>query len=468
MKLEIFARMSFLIFLLLFSFCGLSNNKYNHGKMHGFLNEINKNDSNKEIHSSKKINKNVDEISFVLYDLIQRKAFEQVDALLKSYLNDPDHDKALVSYIHAEQFVHKGDYNKAIEKYLKVLNDEPNVISTHFKLAKAYLAVKNYADALKQYKTIKIKFRDKLTRKQSSIIDNNIKNIKGHYNWYGNITFGMGYNSNIDQSQGGDKQYCTKGTCITGQPTRASMVNNFYLSSTRIAPLYGQHGWIQGLGFSGVDYLRDDSKRKVTIYANGGYQYADNNKKLILTPTGLVTWQNNQFHYYRIGVKGGVEVYPSPFFSMFAFIDVNKYHYNKAYTAHDGNEIVYSYGVVYIVNENRKLTIRGGNVSYNKPLKSDSYNQYELSFNLSDYIHTTEISNTIGYRKTKFNSYDWSLDTQRVDHCWYFKTQVNKINFKVLQFSPSIYFNHQINNSSADVIYSYKQSEFGVNFTKAF
>ncbi|GAB1439314.1 hypothetical protein MASR2M36_20840 [Providencia sp.] len=468
MKLENFERISFLIFLLLFSFCGLSKNQVDHRNIHAILSSISKKEGNENNHSSKKTNKNVDEISFVLYDLTQKKEFEKVDGLLTSYLNDPEHDKTLVNYIHAEQFIYKGNYNKAIESYLKVLNDEPNVISTSFKLAKAYLMVKNYVDALKQYQKIRVRFAGKLTDKQKHIVDNSIENIEKRYRWQKNINFSMAYNSNIDQAQGGNKQYCAKGTCITGQPTRASMVNNFYISSSMVLPVHEQHSWMQGITLSAVDYLHDDSKRKVTVHVNGGYQFEDNNKKLAIIPSGSVTWKNNQFHYYKIGGKGGGEVYPSPFFSIFAFIDVNKYHYNKTYTAHDGKEIVYSLGLIYIVNANHKLIIKGSDASYNKLLESDSYNQHEISISLFNHIHTSEFSHTIGYRKIKFNSYDGSLDTQRVDHFWYFKTQVNKTNFKILHFLPSIYFNHQINNSSAEVIYSYKQSEFGVNFTKAF
>lgn len=455
---------SILIVIFLFSFHGVSNGQYISGSMHSFLNKTDK----KGVNSAKKYNKNIDEISFILYDLTQRKQFGKIDSLLVDYLNEPEHDKTLVNYIGAECFIYEGRYNQAIESYLKVLDDEPNVISTNLKLAKAYLVVKNYVDALKQYQAISVKFHGKLTDKQKNIVDNSIKNIENRYKWHKNINFSMAYNSNIDQAQGGDKQYCAKGTCITGQPTRASMVNNFYLSSTTMVPLRGQHTWMQGLAFSGVDYLRDDSKRKVTLQANGGYQFADNNKKLALIPSGLVAWQNNQFHYYKISGKGLLEVYPSQILSIYASVDVNEYQYNKRYAAHDGNERIYSLGLVYILNTHRKLIIRGSNVSYNKQLESDSYRQYELSVSAFSYIHKTEIANTIGYRKTKFNRYDWSLDTQRVDHYWYFKTQFNKTNFKILQFSPSIYFNYQINNSSADVIYSYKQSEFGVNFSKAF
>ncbi|WP_369311250.1 surface lipoprotein assembly modifier [Providencia rettgeri] len=457
-------KISILIVIFLFGFHGISNGQYMSGSIHSLLNKTDK----KGVNSAKKYNKNIDEISFILYDLTQGKQFEKVDSLLVDYLNEPEYDKTLVNYIRAERFIYEGKYNQAIESYLKVLDDEPNVISTNLKLAKAYLVVKNYVDALKQYQAISVKFHGKLTDKQKNIVDNSIKNIENRYKWHKNINFSMAYNSNIDQAQGGDKQYCAKGTCITGQPTRASMVNNFYLSSTTMVPLRGQHTWMQGLTFSGVDYLRDDSKRKVTVQANGGYQFADNNKKLALIPSGLVAWQNNQFHYYKISGKGLLEVYPSQILSIYASVDVNEYQYNKRYAAHDGNERIYSLGLVYILNTHRKLIIRGSNVSYNKQLESDSYRQYELSVSAFNYIHKTEIANTIGYRKTKFNRYDWSLDTQRVDHYWYFKTQFNKTNFKILQFSPSIYFNYQINNSSADVIYSYKQSEFGVNFSKAF
>lgn len=54
MKLENFERISFLISLLLFSFCGLSKNQVDHRNIHAILISISKKEGNENNHSSKK------------------------------------------------------------------------------------------------------------------------------------------------------------------------------------------------------------------------------------------------------------------------------------------------------------------------------------------------------------------------------------------------------------------------------
>lgn len=74
----------------------------------------------------------------------------------------------------------------------------------------------------------------------------------------------------------------------------------------------------------------------------------------------------------------------------------------------------------------------------------------------------------VGYKQTNFEQFDVYLNVKRKDHNKYLNTQVTFDKNKILTFTPSIYFNSQVNKSTADIIYSFKQSEVGVNFTKKF
>ncbi|WP_265512191.1 surface lipoprotein assembly modifier, partial [Providencia heimbachae] len=83
-------------------------------------------------------------------------------------------------------------------------------------------------------------------------------------------------------------------------------------------------------------------------------------------------------------------------------------------------------------------------------------------------VGSYELLVVTGYKYTKFKQFDDYINTKRKDHNWYLNTQVTVGSNKILSFTPSVYFNSQVNKSTANIIYAFKQSEVGVNFTKKF
>ncbi|MEX6383901.1 hypothetical protein AB6F61_13280 [Providencia hangzhouensis] len=67
-----------------------------------------------EINNVKYSEKNIDELGFILYDLIQKQDFDKINEIIGNYVDHKDHDKELVKYIHSERAVLNKQYVLAI------------------------------------------------------------------------------------------------------------------------------------------------------------------------------------------------------------------------------------------------------------------------------------------------------------------------------------------------------------------
>ncbi len=79
------------LILLLFSVNSFSKQNYGqqqYEQIIGFLTEINNTRSKSLNIIPLKINKNVDDLGFILYDLVNRQKFQKIDEILPEYLND--------------------------------------------------------------------------------------------------------------------------------------------------------------------------------------------------------------------------------------------------------------------------------------------------------------------------------------------------------------------------------------------
>ena len=133
-------------------------------KMTSILNAKGNGINEQLIINEKNTNKNIDELGFILYDLVRKKKFEEIDSILAQYIQDEKHDDNLVTYISAEKAIVKQDYNQAIKLYEKMLNQQPNIILIELKLANTYTKDKFYERSLKSYIEIKKKYKNKLLK----------------------------------------------------------------------------------------------------------------------------------------------------------------------------------------------------------------------------------------------------------------------------------------------------------------
>lgn len=158
------------LIILLFSMNSFSEKNYEHQQYEQIievLTEINNTRNKAPTIIPLKINKTVDDLGFILYDLVNRQKFQQIDRILPDYLNDKNHDKGMVDYISAERAYFNGDYPLALKVYLKIVNGNPDSVFSEMKLAHVYIKNSYHREALSLYKKINI---ESIYRKTESSI----------------------------------------------------------------------------------------------------------------------------------------------------------------------------------------------------------------------------------------------------------------------------------------------------------
>ena len=436
-------------------------------KMTSILNAKSNGINEELIIDEKNINKNIDELGFILYDLVRKKKFEKIDSILTQYIQDEQHDRNLVIYISAEKAMVKKDYRKAAKLYQQMLSQQPNIILIELKLANAYRKDKFYERALESYIEIQGKYKNKLLKEHITLINNQVVAIKKVNSWQGRIRFGSNYNSNLNEAEGQSKSYCQV-YCMQGSEVIAGTEWNYYAELSKRFPILGYHSAYMTMGVLGIEPMKAISKREIKTFIYGGYQFEKANKKIRLLPVVDTKWVDNQYRNHSLGAKVSSEYYLNDNVIFLADIELKNKQYHADYKFNNGMKINYSLTAAYVINPNTMVFIRGHGINRNKQSASDSYQQYGMKLGLLKITGPLEILGAIGYKNTQFKQFDYHLDTKRKDNNWYMNTAISLPNKKILTFHPSVYFNYQLNSSTADVIYSFKQSEIGINFIKDF
>ena len=413
--------------------------------------------------------KNIDEIGFVLYDLVRKKDFTNIDIILKKYINDKQHDKNLVKFIYAEKEMLKNNYDTTIILYHEILIEKPNILLVELKLALVFIKVKRYQDALLVYTKVLAKYENKLPIDLINFIHHQIAQLKKKNTWHGMIKFGSSYDSNLNEASNSDAMHCFHQTCMSsGNRSIAGGKWNYTLELSKRYPLFKQHSGQLSFGTLGLEPMKSITNRRNTVFINAGYQYEDENKKIDLLPTVEAKWCDNQYRNVNLGVKSTMEYALTNQVILLGYLSLENKNYVSEYTFNDGGKFTYS--LIGLYTKNADLMFFGGlhGVNRNKEYVSDSYLQHGIKVGVLKTVGPFEFLVSAGYKNTQFKGFDKHLNVKRKDNNWYVNTQLKFDGKNVFNFTPSIYFNNQLNKSTADVIYSFKQSEVGVNFTKKF
>ncbi|HEM8291075.1 TPA: DUF560 domain-containing protein [Providencia stuartii] len=433
------------------------------------LNSYNNKEYKLGINNVKNSKKSIDELGFILYDLVHKHEFEKIDAIINGYISHQKHDKELVKYIYSEKAISKKKYSDAIKLYNEILARKPNMLLVELKLARALLYVKHYESALSLYQGVQNKYGDKISGKLAGYINRQIINLKNKNPWQGTIKFGSSYDFNLNEASNSREIHCFHGKCMNS--TNQSIAGgkwHYYIKSAKRFPLVGNHSGLLSLGAVGVEPMKTVTVRKMNIFVSGGYQYEDANAKVRIQPTVEVKWHDNQYYNLSLGGKIATEYTLNHQVSFLGDIDYKNKTYPHEYSFNDGDKWVYSIVGTYLINP--RLIAFGGihGANREKQRNSDSYSQYGVRVGFLKVTELCDLLVVLGYKQTNFKQFDAFLNVKRKDHNGYLNTQITFDNNKVLSFTPSVYFNSQVNKSKADIIYSFKQSEVGVNFTKKF
>ncbi|WP_272675052.1 surface lipoprotein assembly modifier [Providencia sp. PROV075] len=459
----------YLSLLLLFSLPSVLSAQELKGGVIGNLKDYSNKKHQSEINNVKYSEKNIDELGFILYDLIQRQDFDKINEIIGNYVDHKDHDKELVKYIHSERAVLNKQYDLAISLYNEILIHKPNMLLVELKLAQALTYVKHYESALSIYQNIKVKYKERISNGLTKFIKSQIIDLENKNRWQGTIKLGSSYDFNLNEASNSREMYCFRSKCMnSSNQSIAGGKWHYYTKLSKRFPLVGNHSAVLSLGVVGVEPMKTVTARKTNIYVTGGYQFDNANTKFYIQPTLEAKWHDNQYYNLSFGGKIAAEYTLSRRVTFLSDIEYKNKTYPYKYSFNNGDKWVYSVTGTYLMNP--RLMVFGSFYGANrkKQYDSDSYVQYGVRAGFLKVTELCDLLVAIGYKQTNIEQFDAFLNVKRKDHNGYLNTQLTFDKNKILTFTPSIYFNSQVNKSTADIIYSFKQSEVGVNFTKKF
>ncbi|HEC8345079.1 TPA: DUF560 domain-containing protein [Providencia rettgeri] len=422
-----------------------------------------------KIKKTKNNEKNIDELGFILYDLVRKKEFDKIETIIFLYKSDHQHDENLVKYIYAEKALVRREYEIAIGFYNEILAVQPDLPLIEIKLALALIGIKRYEDALLVYQTLLTKYKNKLSVSLSNFISSQIILLETKNHWQGTIKLGASYDFNLNEASNSNNIYCFRSKCM-GSSKKAIAGGEWHYSIelSKRYPLLGNHVGQFSFNIVGLEPMKTVSTKKISVLLNGGYQFEGANKKIQLLPIVETKWHDNQYHSLKLGARIAVEYEFTPQVILFGGVELKNKNYIDKYNFNDGNKLSYSLISGYFLNPNLLFFSGIDVIKREKKFKSDSYLQYGTKIGLLTVVDPYKLLVVTGYKYTEFKQFDDYLNTKRSDHNWYLNTQLTLEKHKVLSFTPAVYFNSQINKSTAHIIYSFKQSEVGVNFSKKF
>ncbi|MEX6397351.1 hypothetical protein AB6E88_09755 [Providencia hangzhouensis] len=179
-----------------------------------------------EINNVKYSEKNIDELGFILYDLIQRQDFDKINEIIGNYVDHKDHDKELVKYIHSERAVLNKQYDLAISLYNEILIHKPNMLLVELKLAQALLMLSTMNQHYQYIKISKLKYKEKrISNGLTKFIKSQIIDLENKNRWQGTIKLGSSYDFNLNEASNSREMYCFRSKCMN-RVTSLSLVES--------------------------------------------------------------------------------------------------------------------------------------------------------------------------------------------------------------------------------------------------
>lgn len=421
------------------------------------------------------INNNVDEMGRAIYIAINRGQYHDVKRLLPYYLALKNHDNALVNFAYAELAKNEKHYDLAIHYYQSILENNPDFLRIELELARVYYEDRQNKESLQLFNAILNKYQLNLTSSVIATIHKFITAIENRTQLTGSFSFGYGYNSNINQVPGNDKKMCQvigdRIFCIGSGNVKAKtgtkIVYDGYL--TKNIPLYKNNNLQLKLNTYGNKYIANGDYNENTTYARFNYLYTDANTSFALGPITEFKFVADQQRYYGVGINLDLEYQFSPRLSFNLAADSQKLIYRTPYNSSDGNKTNLYFTTIYALVP--QFILFGGVDSslVNKQINSDSYKQYGIRGGFfSEISPAFNLLAMATYKKSYFNEFDYSLNTQRKDNEQLYFIKLSSPKYTLMTLTPSISYKYRINNSSADFLYAYRQGELEIKLEKRF
>lgn len=374
---------------------------------------------------------------------IVSKNWQLLEILLKEYRNSPDYDSILYDYGLGALYRYKGEQDKAIQIYKKIINLQPDLHYPHFDLAMMLFEDKRFNAAEAEFNSV----YPFMSPQVQVLIDQLLVQIKKEQAW--SPVFNLSFEKTNNVNQSSNIREITIGEAIfirdkESLPQKAQGIG-YQLGITREKNIINNHYNYVGLQLNGINYWDNTEYSEQTIRADIGYKYKDIKQSWGVIPfieKNLLGQSSYSLNYgagfiYSYKLLNQLQVLTS-----FNYIQ-KSYRDNDLAKHYDG--YTNSQSILLIYQSSSNLLTYGGLDWIDDQLKdkSESSKRNGIRGGLIYLNNYLSIDTNLRYGKRRFSADNIWYSERRKDDEYQFNISLWNKQFQWKNFIPKINYSYQ-------------------------
>ncbi|MBP3194551.1 MAG: DUF560 domain-containing protein [Cardiobacteriaceae bacterium] len=405
----------------------------------------------------------------VLDKAIETNQIKLVELLLPFYIENPNHDKTLVTYAKAKIAISQGDTKKAIELYQDIINKNPDLTPTRFYLAQALMLDGNLISAREEFN--KVKADKNLPKEVEVVVDKYLEQIAKQNKWKIDVNAYYIDDKNVNNSANlppetaencGFLQNCT----ITYPQGERAHGFGFGLNARKDFAIADKNYWRIATNNYGKYYWDKHNYTDITTSVSTGLVHRSAKQETSVMPyVGRRMYGDNTYSK-NVGINFNNARVINNNFTLFSAVDIGrKSHPDRKYL--DGVDTSISNTLLYRTSPKQYFTF---GLDFGQSTARDESEEYKYGGirtgwgrNWSQEI-TTNLSGGILKRYYQAENF---FGTKRQDDVYYGKFSIHKNNWQLFGITPQLVARYQKNDSNQK-FYTYDKSQVYLDFLKNF
>jgi len=415
------------------------------------------------------------DLTLALLTSINNKDTQVIQQLLEFYRIQPQAEEGMILFAEANIDLNQNRWTQAIDKYKKLVENEPHFSRGKLDLARLYFADYQLENSRRLFAEIDLPDNPNVMEKVKTYQ----AELDNRESWHGSFALGFGYTRNLNQTSrkkveltvsdplfGFEYQYTRE-----AQPMRSAASLKYEATLDKYHNLISHHGLSFKASGYGDIYRNNSTDTEHNFSLGLGYGYRDRHHNLSLLPVFESVHYGNHLYLTRKGARleyafNNLE----RLYSMVTLEYKNERYKDKKFNHYDGQ--LFSLFGTQVFALSNKVTLFGG-VNYSRKggtaLDADKYQRYGV------YIGT-DLSSDMGVdlnvsanlRQTHYRGYDSLLNAKRKDNEQIYNISLKIPHWEFWGFVPSVNYKHTKVRSNVDWLYSYNKNETYFKLEKFF
>lgn len=398
---------------------------------------------------------------------IINKNWQSLEILLKDYKTTKNYDPILYDYGLGALYRYKGEQDKAIEVYKKIINTKPELHYPRFDLAMMLFEDQRFNAAEKEFNIV----YPFMSPQIQTLINQLLIKIKKEQAWSPIFNLSFKNTNNVNQASETKEVVINEAIFVRDEDSLPQKAQGFgyELAAIREKNIVNNHYVNLGLNFNGVHYWNNTEYSEQTIRTHLGYKYKDIKQSLGFIPFIEQNLLGNRrySHHYGAGLIYNRKLLDS--LQISSNINHIKKSYEDDYLAQNYNGFTNSQSLIFIYQSSLNWLVYGGPDFINDKLndKSESSKSKGIRTGFLYFGNFLSIDTNLRYGKRKFSADNIWYGEKRVDNEYQFNISIWNKYWNWKGFTPKLNYSYQ-NIDSNLALYKRDNGIFFINIDRQF